>query len=255
MLRIIRISVLLYVLLIVALTTWSARARNTDWNAPLWVVVYPINGDRSGSVQDYIQTLSEEQFLPIETMMADQAGRWGVKLKKPIDIKFGPPVESIPPSPPTSSNPFKVIYWSLRLRLWAWHNDTFDDPSDIRLFAVYYDPDTRSTLAHSLGLQQGFLGVVNGFGNKNYTGRNNVVLTHEMLHTLGASDKYDPDTNQARYPDGFAEHESSSPYPQERAEIMAGRIPISPSQSKMPTQLSQTVVGRLTASEIGWIEQ
>ena len=77
MFRILRISFLLYVLLIVAMTTWSARERNTDWNDPLWVVIYPINGDQSDSVQTYIQTLSEEQFRPIEKVMADQAKTWG----------------------------------------------------------------------------------------------------------------------------------------------------------------------------------
>lgn len=254
MFRIIRTSFLLYALLIVALTTWSARARNTDWNDPLWVVVYPINGEQSEKIRTYVRTLSEDQFQPIETIMAEQAKAWGIKLNKPIDIKFAPIVESIPPAPPTSSNPFKVAYWSLRLRLWAWQNDTFDGPSDIRLFAVYYDPDEHATLAHSLGLQKGFLGVVNGYGEASYEGRNNVVLAHEMLHTLGATDKYDPRTNRARYPEGFAAPERPSRYPQQHAELMAGRIPISASESKMPTNLAQTVVGRMTALEIGWIE-
>ena len=254
MFRKLRISFLLYILFIVAMTTWSARARNTGWNDRLWVVVYPINGERSDNIRKYIRTLTEDEFRPIETMMAEQAERWGVRLNKPVDIKFAPVVESTPPAPPTSSNPLKVAYWSLRLRWWAWRNDTFDGPSDVQLFAVYYDPDEHSTLAHSLGLQKGFLGVVNGFGKASYVGRNNVVLAHEMLHTLGASDKYDPRNNQAIFPEGFADPESPSQYPQKRAEIMAGRIPISNTESKMPTKLSQTVVGEMTAREIGWIE-
>jgi hypothetical protein len=254
MFRKLRISLLLYVLVMVAMTTWSARARNTDWNDPLWVVVYPINGEQSESIADYIRSLSEDEFRPIESMMAEQAERWGVRLNKPIDIKFAPVVESIPPAPPTSSNPLKVAFWSLQLRWWAWRNDTFDGPSDVQLFAVYYDPEKHATLAHSLGLQKGFLGVVNGFGKPSYVGRNNVVLAHEMLHTLGASDKYDPRNNQAIFPEGFAEPDSPSQYPQKLAEIMAGRIPISNTESKMPKKLSQTVVGKKTAREIGWIE-
>ena len=254
MFRILRISLLLYVLLIVAMTTWSARARNTDWNDPLWVVVYPINGEHSEKIGDYIRTLSEDQFRSIETIMAKQAKAWGITLNKPIDTRFAPTVESIPPAPPASSNPLKVAYWSLRLRLWAWRNDTFDGPHDVRLFMVYYDPAEHSRLAHSLGLQKGFLGVVNGYGEAAYEGRNNVVLAHEMLHTLGASDKYDPKSNQARYPEGFADPERSSRYPQKQAELMAGRIPLSESESKMPTKLAETVVGRMTAREIGWIE-
>ncbi len=254
MFRILRISLLLYVLLIVAMTTWSARARNTEWNNPLWVVVYPINGDGSETTRTYIETLSEDQFRPIETVMAEQAKAWGVSLEKPVDIRFAPAVESVPPSPPNSSNPLKIAYWSLSLRLWAWRNDTFDGPHDVRLFTIYYDPEEHSRLAHSLGLQKGFLGVVNAYGDAAYAGRNNVVLAHEMLHTLGASDKYDPRTNQARYPDGFAEPNRTSLYPQEHAELMAGRIPINENESKMPSKLAETVVGRMTAREIGWIE-
>ena len=99
-----------------------------------------------------------------------------------------------------------------------------------------------------------FLGVVNGYGDASYEGRNNVVLAHEMLHTLGASDKYDAKTNQARYPEGYAAPEQSALYPQNRAELMAGRVPISQYVSKMPSKLSRTVVGEMTAREIGWIE-
>lgn len=253
MFRTIRIAVLLYILLIVAITTYSTRARNTDWDSPLWVSVYPINGDGSIVVRDYIGALSEERFRPLETMMRQQAKRWGVALKRPIDIKFAPEVKSIPPAPPTSSNPIAIVYWSLRLRFWAWRNDTFDGPADIRLFVVYYDPAKYTTLAHSLGLQKGFLGVVNGFGESHYDGRNNVVLAHEMLHTLGASDKYDRRTNYPSFPDGFADPDRSPRYPQIRAELMAGRIPLSEHESKMPVNLSKTVIGRSTALEIGWL--
>ena len=119
---------------------------------------------------------------------------------------------------------------------------------------VYYDPDGHTTLAHSLGLQKGFLGVINGFGEASYVGRNNVVLAHEMLHTLGASDKYDLHNSRPIFPEGFADPDSPTQYPQQRAEIMAGRIPISSTEFKMPDELSQTVIGELTAREIGWIK-
>ncbi len=105
-----------------------------------------------------------------------------------------------------------------------------------------------------MGLQKGFLGVVNGYGRDDYNGRNNVVLTHEMLHTLGASDKYNPKTNQALYPLGFAKPERSPLYPQSTAELMAGRIPMRKNKSKMPNGLSQTLIGDATPLEIGWIK-
>ncbi len=255
MFRILRISVLLYVLLIVAMTTWSARTRNTDWKEPLWVALYPINGDASDRSNDYIETLSEAAFQPLEAVMAKQAKNWGVPLEKPIDIKFAPEIASLPPPPPMTPNPLAVAYWSLRLRLWAWHHDTFDGPSDIRIFVVFHDPDEHAKLAHSLGLQKGFVGVVNAYADRKYDGRNNVVIAHEVLHTLGATDKYDPQTNQPYYPDGFAEPERSPLYPQKFAELMAGRIPLSKNDAKMPGKLTRTMIGRATATEIGWVKR
>ncbi len=105
MFRILRISVLLYVLLIVAMTTWSARTRNTDWKEPLWVALYPINGDASDRSNDYIETLSEAAFQPLEAVMAKQAKNWGVPLEKPIDIKFAPEIASLPPPPADDTEP------------------------------------------------------------------------------------------------------------------------------------------------------
>jgi hypothetical protein len=115
---------------------------------------------------------------------------------------------------------------------------------------VYYDPDEHCVLAHSIGLQQGFLGVVNGFGSEKYDGRNNVVLAQEMLHILGASGRYDPRTNQALFPEGFAQPGRSPRYPQ----VMAGRIPQSATKSKMPNSLKQIVVRHTSAVEIGWVK-
>jgi len=250
--RKLRIAVLLYVLLVVALTTWSARVRNTDWNSPLWVVIYPINGEGNARTADYIRTLSERDFESIETVIRTEAAGWHIALNQPVVVKLAPEVTSIPPPPPAGRNPLAVGWWSLRLRLWASLNDTFEGPNDIRLYAVYYDPENRRTLAHSLGLEKGFIGVVNGFGDERYTDTNNVVLAHEMLHTLGATDKYDPGTNQALFPSGYAEPDREPLYPQRKAELMGGRIPLSRDASKMPKALEETVIGPVTAFEIGW---
>ena len=248
-----RILFLLYVLLLVAITTWSTRERNTDWFEPLWVVIYPINGADSAIVDRYIKALSEANFAPIETLFRNQGSAYGLAIKNPVDVRLAPQVLSSPPVPPASGNPLAVAYWSLHLRYWAWRNDSFDGPSDIRLFAVYYDPDEHPNLAHSLGLRKGFLGVVNGYGNNKYDGRNNVVWAHEMLHTLGASDKYHPTTNQALFPIGYADPEQTPLYPQTHAELMAGRIPLSENKSKMPDTIRKTLIGNWTALEIGWL--
>ena len=51
---------------------------------------------------------------------------------------------------------------------------------------------------------------------------------------------------------GFADPYADPRYPQYKAEIMAGRIPISDQRAEIPRGLSESVVGYATAAEIGW---
>jgi hypothetical protein len=79
------------------------------------------------------------------------------------------------------------------------------------------------------------------------------VIAHEILHTLGASDKYDMATQQPIFPDGYANPDRLPPYPQQSAEIMGSRIPQSKTESAMPPNLNYTVIGQKTANEIKWV--
>lgn len=97
------------------------------------------------------------------------------------------------------------------------------------------------------------LGAVNAFASADQHGANGVVIAHEILHTLGATDKYDPATNHPRLPEGYAEPDAQPLHPQRRAEVMGGRIAVSPTKSEMPASLKQAVIGAATAREIGWV--
>jgi hypothetical protein len=76
-----------------------------------------------------------------------------------------------------------------------------------------------------------------------------IAAAHELLHLLGATDKYDGD-GRARAPEGLAEPERG--LPQRYAEIMAGEIPLAPGQGRAPWKLEEVRVGAATAAEIGW---
>jgi len=110
-------------------------------------------------------------------------------------------------------------------------------------------------LPHSTALSKGRVGLVNIFADKSYARQNNVIVAHELLHTVGATDKYDLSNNQPAYPTGFAEPEKLPRYPQDFAELMAGRIPLSENEAEIPEELGQTLIGDLTAREIGWIKK
>ena len=75
-----------------------------------------------------------------------------------------------------------------------------------------------------------------------------------MLHTLNATDKYDLATTLPAYPDGFAEPNKIPLYPQDLAELMGSRVPITETKAQIPKSLKQTMVGDQTAREIGWLK-
>ena len=125
---------------------------------------------------------------------------------------------------------------------------------DVRIFVRYHRPDIAVRLENSVGLQKGMVGIVNGYASRRHRGVNNVVIAHEFLHTLGATDKYSPADGQPIAPDGLAEPDRTPLYPQRRAEIMGGRIALSEDDSTIPSSLKYAVIGPLTASEIRLID-
>ena len=201
MARILRIGLLLFVLVAVAQGAWIARARTTDWKEPLRVVVYPINGDRSTAADRYIQSLPRENFEPLVVFMREQARAHGLPLRTPVEIYLAPRVDATPPEAPRQGSRLEVMLWSLQLRFWAWRHDGYSGPKPhVRMFVRYFAPLPNATLQHSVGLRQGLIGVVNAFASADMEGGNQVVIAHELLHTFGASDKYDPATNQPMFP-------------------------------------------------------
>jgi hypothetical protein len=111
-----------------------------------------------------------------------------------------------------------------------------------------------SALPHSAGLQRGLTGVVHLFATRAQDAQNRIVIAHELLHTFGATDKYDPDSGLPLYPEGYADPEQSPRYPQEQAELMAGRLPLSATEAAMPDGLLNVRIGPLSAREIGWVK-
>ncbi len=251
-----RILVLLLVLFFVAMDAWLTKIRTTDWDETLRMVIYPINGDGSTVTSAYISSLHEGLFESIESFVSGQADGYGMAIREPLDVKLAPELTVLPPKPPQRGKVLETVWWSLKLRYWANKFDGYEGAAPhIRMFVVYYDPENNAKLDHSLGLDKGLIGVVNAFANVMYTGSNNVVITHEMLHTLGASDKYDLVSGQPFYPIGYADPERNPVLPQDVAEIMAGKIPLTQDKVLMPKSLNETLIGFWTAMEIGWVEQ
>jgi len=253
MIRRSRILILLFILFLVAMGSWLSHARLTDWDDTVWVAVYPIVGDDSKRTASYVSRLDEAKLRPIERFFRGQARRHHLGLRQPVKVLLGPALDDQPPAPPENASMLSVVLWSLQFRYWAWRHDDGSIPASIDLFVIYHDPDRQPVVPHSLGLKEGHIGVVHAFSDASMTQSNNVVIAHELLHTLGASDKYDLGTGLPIYPQGFADPGRRPRYPQQQAEIMAGRIPVSEGRAAIPDSLKQTLLNAITAQEIGWL--
>ncbi len=253
MFKAIRIFVLLVILFVVATSTWLTQSRSTDWNNSLWVKVYPINGDGSAKVRDYIATLDLANFEDIESFMNKEVKRYGQSVPRPVRMELGKPIAEQPPALGDSPGPLAVMWWSMKLRFWA--SGTAGDQDapapDVRIFVRYHAPHERMVLENSVGLQKGMVGVVNAYADRRQAGSNNVVIAHEFLHTLGATDKYNRNNGMPDFPDGFAEPERKPRFPQRYAEIMGGRIAESEDAAMIPKSLRFVQIGPRTALEIG----
>jgi hypothetical protein len=252
--RKLRILVLLFILATVAHRAWL-ETHDLQWNDSLLVAVYPINADGSAQSRVYIQQLSADQLLEITAFMSEEAARYDLGLATPFQLRLGPEIDSQPPQPARGGGVLQTILWSLHFRWWSWRNSrAFSVPPNIKLYLLYHDPAHHEVLPHSTALSKGRVGLVNIFAHSRYEKQNAVIIAHELLHTVGASDKYDLANSQPHFPDGYAEPDRQPTYPQDYAELMAGRIPVSAAAAKIPNSLADTLIGELTAAEIGWLK-
>jgi len=255
--RKLRIAFLLLVLGIAAYSNWYDKYSTTDWDETLWIGIFPINADDGHAGADYIAALTDKDVADIERFINDEAHEYGVAIERPVRVDLYPEVHEKPPPHKLDGNIFSNMWWTLEVRMYARRNSHPPGraPPQIRIFVMYHDPAFNRSVPHSVGLQKGLVGVVNAFADRSMTRTNNVVITHEILHTLGATDKYDPASLAPIYPGGYAEPDLQPRYPQRLTEIMAGRYAVDPSTFEMPESLSHAVVGNETAAEIRWIHR
>jgi hypothetical protein len=251
--KIVRVTILLLILLLVALTTWQDRYLSTRWHDPLYVAIYPIAADDSPVTRTYLAGLDIERFKPIDRFFAREAERYHLDTGEPIRTRLRTELQERPPQRAPDAGLLGTVLWSLRLRYWAWRvSGHVHEPEDIRMFVLFHDPALTPSMPHSLGLTKGLIGVVYAFAVPEMNGANNVVIAHEMLHTVGATDKYNFVDDSPRFPDGYGDPAQSPLYPQLTAELMAGRRMLARDKWQQASSLDEVVIGPATALEIRW---
>lgn len=252
--RSIRIGILLLILAVATWTTFYDRLSTTDWDETLTVGIYPIDDADDPDTERYVGRLSDADVADVESFLNEEAAAYGITIDRPVSVRMFRRVAERPPERDPGSGIVGNAWWSLKMRVYARRAalSTGQDMPKIRIFVRYHNPEFTQEVPHSVGLQKGLVGVVHAYADRSMTGGNNVVIAHEILHTLGATDKYDLATLAPLFPTGYAEPDKIPRLPQQFAEIMAGRYAVSPSHFEMPESLAEVVVGDATALEIRW---
>lgn len=255
--RNLRIGILLLILAIAAWNNWYDRLSTTDWDETLTVGIFPIDETDDQTTRAYIAGLDDSDIADVEAFLNEEAASYGIGIVRPVSVQMFRRVAESPPERDADSGILGNMWWSVRMRAYARRAalSTGQDMPQIRIFVLFHNPEFAQEVPHSVGLQKGLVGVVHAFADRKLQGSNNVVIAHEILHTLGASDKYDMATLAPLYPTGYAQPDRNPLVPQEFAEVMAGRYPIGPGELEMPASLDEVVVGAATATEIRWLRE
>ncbi|MEQ8275889.1 MAG: hypothetical protein RMA76_31400 [Deltaproteobacteria bacterium] len=245
--RTVRITVLFVIFALVALSTYAQRQAIRSWQRPVRVVIVPLAYDQDAETIAYAKSVPETTYAPVVAFLQAEAERYGVTTSPIVTVEVDRTVSERPPLPPDEPSIIDAIVFSLRLR---WYAMGLDTDADIRLFVLYHAPSDGKSVPHSIGLERGHVGIVHAFAGADLEPHNAVVLTHELLHTAGATDKYD-ERGAPIFPEGYAD---PSARVQVRAELMAISVP-TPRGPRLAQNLQECTVGAVTAAEIGWVKE
>ena len=132
-----------------------------------------------------------------------------------------------PPERAADANVLQNMWWSLKLRMYARRAVARVGQAaaaDPHLRAVSRPRFSRRPCRIRWACRKAWSAWCTPSPTAEMTRTNNVVIAHEILHTLGASDKYDPDTLAPLYPDRLRGAGPRAAFIRKSfTEIMAGR--------------------------------
>ena len=252
--KLFRVVLLLSILVAIVYGTWLTEKQMASWDRPIMVTVYPIAADDKKSTLEYARRLDSDSFRPVNDFFSQQSGPYGFTVTPAFRFQVAPVSTERPPPVPEQFNTAGIAWWSLKMRAWSWLQARRDGliSADIQIFLLLHSLNGLSEMGISVGMRKGRYGVIKAIAKDSQASHNLVVFTHELLHVLGATDKYVLSTGEPIYPDGYADPDQQPLFPQKRAEIMGGAIPLTAYSSALPESLQECRIGRLTAQEIGF---
>jgi hypothetical protein len=252
----VRVAVLLLVLFGVALYAWndvrSRRARH-DWANPLEVAVVVL---AEPGVDTAALDAFRERLPALEERLASEKLRYQPGSWKPFAFTMFGPLPPSGPAPKLEEDGFFALAGH-SYALWRYFGEV-DERAHLtarayasRIYVTVRAPrDANRTLVEGESEQDGRIGNVDVELDPGSVDFALIVVAHELMHTLGATDKYDPQ-GHPKVPEGLAEPELGML--QTRVEIMAQTRPVAADLFVQPDTLDDVAVGSTTALEIGWI--
>lgn len=255
----IRVAVLLgilFVVVLVAIRDFRSRQARKDWKTTLDVAVVLL---RAGAVDD-------EAVDAVRARAPSLAGRLEGEMRRyrhpsggvrPFAFHVLGPVDLPSPAPePSGEGIVDLVRHSWAMNRWLADVDpragVEADRYDTRIYVIVRKPasDERSFI-EGRSEENGRIGVVNVELDTSMADLLLVVTAHELMHTLGATDRYDS-MGRTVIPAGLPEPDRVPLYPQRFAEIMARNRVLAPGREAVPESIDELAVGARTADEIGW---
>mgnify|MGYP003503668378 FL=1 len=255
--KLMRVVFLLSILFVILASTWMTEKQMAAWERPILVTIYPIVADDEKATRRFVEEIDAEDFRAVNDFFGRASPPYGFAVTPAFRFQLAPLSAETPPPVPQQFNTAAIAWWSLKMRWWAWMRELQDGliTSDIQMFVLFHSLNGNNEVGISVGMRKGRYGIVKAYAREALQPQNLVVFTHEMLHVLGATDKYVLSTGEPIFPHGFADPGQRALFPQTSAEIMGGRIPLNAFSSSMPDSLEECRIGRLTAEEIGFFDK
>ncbi len=256
----IRVAVLLLVLggvILYAIRDVQSRRERKTWDHTLSVALVLLRDPSLGPLApDALPTL-RDRLPALGERLTEELHRYRPGAPHPFAFRLFGPVD-VATMPPSVQGTGWTDLAQHTFDLWRYLRPVDEaagvDPSlfDSRIYVVVRPPTRRDrTMVEGESEEDGRIGTVRVELDASMADFTLFVATHELFHTLGASDKYDAH-GLCQVPDGLAEPNLVPLYPQRFAEVMARNRPLSPTEEVVPASLDDLAVGPATAGEIGW---
>jgi hypothetical protein len=257
--RRVRIAVLASVLVVVVLYAWNdvrRRRARTEWRSTVQVALVllettPVDPAAIRQIRARAPELEAR-------LSAEMTRHRGTREPRPFSFTIYGPVP-VPAPPPRPGGDSFTDLASHAWKTWQYFRDVDRRAevewraADSRIYLVLRPPENeRRKTVEGQSEQGGRVGSVEVELDESMVDLALFVATHELFHTLGATDKYDA-LGRTRVPDGLPDPQRSPIYPQTSAEIMARNVVLAPGRERPPETLAELSVGPMTAREIGWL--